>query len=108
MEEVLQILKKVTLALVGGGAAFLTFYMVLFTSIMVLVPTSSPNQLEEWTNTVVTGLWYQINSPLDTTIERGCHWYQCYPSPCCGCLVFTPSIDSATVVMTNNLCSDSS
>jgi hypothetical protein len=29
-------------------------YMVLFFSIMVLVPTSSPNQLEEWTNTVVT------------------------------------------------------
>jgi len=26
MEEVLQILKKVTLTLVGGGAAFLTFY----------------------------------------------------------------------------------
>ncbi len=54
MEEILQLLKKVTLALVGGGAAFLTFYMALFTSIMVLVPTSSPNQLEEWTNTVVT------------------------------------------------------
>jgi hypothetical protein len=54
MEEVLQLLKKVTLTLVGGGAAFLTFYMVLFFSIMVLVPTSSPNQLEEWTNTVVT------------------------------------------------------
>jgi hypothetical protein len=54
MEEILQLLKKVTLTLVGGGAAFLTFYMVLFFSIMVLVPTSSPNQLEEWTNTVVT------------------------------------------------------
>ena len=54
MEEVLQILKKVTLALVGGGAALLAFYMVLFFSIMVLVPTSSPNQLEEWTNTVTT------------------------------------------------------
>ncbi|MBD2743787.1 hypothetical protein [Coleofasciculus sp. FACHB-1120] len=54
MEEVLQILKKVILVLVGGGAAFLAFYMALFTSIMVLVPTSSPNQLEEWTNTVVT------------------------------------------------------
>ncbi|MBD1901328.1 hypothetical protein NDI44_26750 [Trichocoleus sp. DQ-A3] len=54
MEEVFQILKKVTLALVGGGAALLAFYMALFFSIMVLVPTSSPNQLEEWTNTVVT------------------------------------------------------
>jgi hypothetical protein len=54
MEEILQLLKKVTLTLVGGGAAFLTFYMVLFFSIMVLVPTSSPNQLEEWTNTVTT------------------------------------------------------
>ncbi len=54
MEEVLQILKKVILGLVGGGAALLAFYMALFTSIMVLVPTSSPNQLEEWTNTVVT------------------------------------------------------
>jgi hypothetical protein len=54
MEEVLQILKKVTLALVGGGAALLAFYMALFFSIMVLVPTSSPNQLEEWTNTVTT------------------------------------------------------
>ncbi len=54
MEEVLQILKKVILGLVGGGAALLAFYMALFTSIMVLVPTSSPNQLEEWTSTVVT------------------------------------------------------
>ncbi|MBD1878559.1 hypothetical protein [Coleofasciculus sp. FACHB-T130] len=54
MEEVLQILKKVILGLVGGGAALLAFYMTLFFSIMVLVPTSSPNQLEEWTNTVVT------------------------------------------------------
>jgi uncharacterized protein (DUF983 family) len=54
MEEILQIVKKVTLALVGGGAAFLAFYLALFFSIMVLVPTSSPNQLEEWTNTVTT------------------------------------------------------
>ncbi len=54
MEEFLQIVKKVTLALVGGGAAFLAFYMALFTLIMFLVPTSSPNQAEEWTNTVVT------------------------------------------------------
>ncbi|MEW5856237.1 MAG: hypothetical protein AB1861_02440 [Cyanobacteriota bacterium] len=53
MEEIVQILKKVILALVGGGAALLAFYMALFFSIMVLVPTSSPNQLEEWTNTVV-------------------------------------------------------
>ncbi|MBD1836774.1 MULTISPECIES: hypothetical protein [unclassified Coleofasciculus] len=54
MEEVLEILKKVILGLVGGGAALLAFYLALFFSIMVLVPTSSPNQLEEWTNTVVT------------------------------------------------------
>ena len=54
MEEILQILKKVTLALVGGGAALLAFYMALFTLIMFLVPTSSANQAEEWTNTVVT------------------------------------------------------
>jgi hypothetical protein len=54
MQEIVQILKKVILALVGGGAALLAFYMALFTSIMVLVPTSSPNQLEEWTNTVTT------------------------------------------------------
>ena len=54
MQEIVQILKKVILALVGGGAALLALYMALFTSIMVLVPTSSPNQLEEWTNTVTT------------------------------------------------------
>jgi hypothetical protein len=66
MEEILQLLKKVTLTLVGGGGALLTFYMLLFFSIMVLVPTSSPNQLEEWTNTVtpvfgikITLLWIQ-------------------------------------------------
>ena len=54
MEEILQVLKRVTLALVGGGAAFLTLYMALFTLIMFLVPTSSPYQAQEWTNTVVT------------------------------------------------------
>ena len=61
MEEILQILKKVTLALVGGGAALLAFYMALFFSIMVLVPTSSPNQVEEWTNTVVTVFGIKLN-----------------------------------------------
>ena len=54
MEEILQVLKRVTLALVGSGAAFLTLYMALFSLIMFLVATSSPYQAEEWTNTVVT------------------------------------------------------
>jgi hypothetical protein len=53
MEEILLLLKRVILMIVGGGAAFLTFYMALFTLIMFLVPTSSPYQVEEWTNTVV-------------------------------------------------------
>ena len=61
MEEILQIVKKVTLALVGGGAALLAFYMALFFSIMVLVPTSSPNQVEEWTNTVTTVFGIKLN-----------------------------------------------
>jgi hypothetical protein len=53
MEEKLLLLKRVILVLVGGGAVFLTLFMALFTLIMFLVPTSSPNQVEEWTNTVV-------------------------------------------------------
>jgi hypothetical protein len=53
MEEILLLVKRVILLLVGGGAAFLTWYMALFTLIMFLVPTSSPYQVEEWTNTVV-------------------------------------------------------
>jgi hypothetical protein len=53
MEEILLLLKRVILLLVGGGAAFLTLFMALFTLIMFLVPTSSPYQVEEWTNTVV-------------------------------------------------------
>ena len=66
MEEILLLLKRVILVLVGGGAAFLTLFMALFTLIMFLVPTSSPYQLEEWTNTVVivfgiktTQMWIQ-------------------------------------------------
>ena len=66
MEEILLLLKRVILVLVGGGAAFLTLFMSLFTLIMFLVLTSSPYQLEEWTNTVVivfgiktTQMWIQ-------------------------------------------------
>jgi hypothetical protein len=58
MEEILLLLKRVILLLVGGGAAFLTWYMALFTLIMFLVPTSSPYQVEEWTNCCGDSLWY--------------------------------------------------
>jgi hypothetical protein len=54
MQEVLIIFKKVTLVLVGSGAAFLTLFMALFAFFGFLIPTSSPNQLQEWTNTLVT------------------------------------------------------
>ncbi len=53
MEEILLLLKRVILLLIHGGAAFLTLFLALFTLIMFLVPTSSPYQVEEWTNTVV-------------------------------------------------------
>lgn len=61
MQENLLILKKIILALVGGGAAFLALYMALFTFVWFLVPTSSPNQVQEWTNTVVTVLGVKMN-----------------------------------------------
>ncbi|HEY9667613.1 MAG TPA: hypothetical protein V6C91_12465 [Coleofasciculaceae cyanobacterium] len=61
MAEILQVLKKVALVLIGGGSAFLALFMALFTLVMFLVPTSSPFQLEEWTNTVVTVFGFKTN-----------------------------------------------
>lgn len=47
MEEIAQMLKKIALAIVGSGAAFLSFYMALFCFVMFLVPTSSPSQAKD-------------------------------------------------------------
>ncbi len=68
MAEILQLLTRIVLALVGGAAALLTFYMAMFTAIMFIVPTSSPNQVEEWTNTVVTVFGIKTNQ---LWIQRG-------------------------------------
>ena len=70
MEEILLLVKRVILLLVGGGAAFLTWYMALFTLIMFLVPTSSPYQVEEWTNTVVIVFGIKTNQLWIQRLKR--------------------------------------
>lgn len=54
MEDPLKLLFKLLLALAGGMSALIALCLVLFTAIVVLVPTSSPYQLEEWRQTIVT------------------------------------------------------
>jgi len=61
MNETLKILFKLALVLIGGGSTLITFYLVLFTAVMVLAPTSSANQVEEWKKTVVKPFGTQMN-----------------------------------------------
>lgn len=56
MEEPLKLLFKILLALIGGVSALIALCLVLFTAIMFIVPTSSPYQVEEWQQTMVT-IW---------------------------------------------------
>jgi hypothetical protein len=61
MAEIVKILIKVALGLVGFGAGFLAVYLLGFTFIAFLVPTSSPYQAGEWAVTVVSVFGIKIS-----------------------------------------------